>query len=69
MDGLAAFEDAAQTWGRCKLQPWKCTADQPLLESIKHLSALYDEGEHALPVGTDLSLGRVWRKRLSREMN
>ncbi len=41
-------------------QPWKGSADHPLLASLKHLNALYDEGEHALPVGTDLSLGRVW---------
>jgi hypothetical protein len=48
-------------------QPWKGSADHPLLESLKHLNALYDEGEHALPVGTDLSLGRVWRKSLQDE--
>ena len=36
-------------------QPWKGSADHPLLESLKHLNALYDEGEHALPVGTDLN--------------
>ncbi len=48
-------------------QPWKGSADHPLLESLKHLNALYDEGEHALPVDTDLSLGRVWRKSLQDE--
>ncbi len=45
-------------------QPWKGSADHPVLAGLKHLNALYDEGEHALPVGTDLSLGRVWRKSL-----
>ena len=48
-------------------QPWKGSADHPVLESLKHLNALYDEGERALPVGTDLSLGRVSRKSLQDE--
>ena len=48
-------------------QPWKGSANHPLLESLKHLNTLYDEGEHALPGGTDLSLGRVWRKSLQDE--
>ena len=50
-------------------QPWKGSADHPLLESLKHLNALYDEGEHALPVGTDLSLVRVWACSPSRSSN
>jgi len=48
-------------------QPWKGSAGHPLLDSLKQLNVLYDEGEHALPVGTDLSLGRVWRKSLQHE--
>jgi hypothetical protein len=48
-------------------QRWKGSTDHPLLASLKHLNALYDEGEHALPVDTDLSLGRVWRKSLQDE--
>jgi TnpA family transposase len=36
-------------------QPWKGSVDHPVLASLKHLNALYDEGEHALPVGTDRS--------------
>ena len=40
-------------------QPWKGSADHPVVESLKHLNALYYEGQHALPVDTDLSLGRV----------
>ena len=45
-------------------QPWKAAADHPLLASLQQLNALYEQDEHALPVGTDLSLGRVWRKSL-----
>jgi TnpA family transposase len=45
-------------------QPWKATAEHPLLPSLQQLNALYEHGEHTLPVGTDLSLGRVWRKCL-----
>ena len=45
-------------------QPWKASADHPLLASLKQLNVSYGKGEHALPVGTDLSLGRVWRKSL-----
>ena len=48
-------------------QPWKGSADHPVLESLKHLNAFYDQGEHVLPVDTDLSLGRVWRKSLQDE--
>jgi hypothetical protein len=48
-------------------QSLKATAEHPLLPSLQQLSALYDEGEHALPLGTELSLGRVWRKNLQDE--
>jgi TnpA family transposase len=45
-------------------QPWKGAADHPLLTSLQQLNAHYDAGTYTLPVGTDLSLGRVWRKSL-----
>ena len=45
-------------------QPWKGAADHPLLASLQQLNTLYERGKHALPVSSDLSLGRVWRKSL-----
>ena len=48
-------------------QPWKGSANHPVLASLQQLNALYEQGDHTLPVGTDLSLGRVWRKSLQDE--
>jgi len=48
-------------------QPWKALANHPVLASLQQLNALYDQGDHMLPVDTELSLGRVWRKSLQHE--
>jgi hypothetical protein len=48
-------------------QPWQASVDHPLLASLQQLNTLYEHGEHSVPVGSDLSLGRVWRKLLKDE--
>ena len=48
-------------------QPWKGSTGHPLLASLQQLNALYEQGELTLPDGSDLSLGRVWRKALKDE--